>query len=718
MRKITTLFAACLIAGTSMAQTDFTWVGGEEQKVWNYSIVNWAEEIMPGMLFPGPFTAGSNAIFNDNVTEGAENLKLDGVVTVGGIKYNGTKDIKISRTNTGNFTTDVLKGDATLIKEGTGTFALAVENELTGGSVVKEGILRMDEAPLAATQYNPFGAKVVLEGGAVDLATAKSKSSDAEYIRTSPIIEIPEGKSGTIMMASYTYFSGSIKGAGDLTIAFEGERGYMQNRPASAGMSDWSEYTGKNIKLEYIENTQNTASLMVLGTNKTFDPDSPTYEGAEVTFADKSITLGAKAGIAMESGTTAWVIGELKADDETARIMGYRSNSNGPRPYWIVGGLNTDVVLKARFVSPASQNYNANCFIKVGTGTYTFTNNNSLIQVVGLRIDEGKILVCDDVLRGNYSGAVGGNVVVNANGILGGTGRIQTHSNNGTVNVYGKLEPGANGYGNRFGTLMISDSLNVNPLSKYEIPFSYKVTDGAATTHTIYNGGTNRQHLNLRPGSVTEIEIMDVNKYDKVNVRGNLRFYTEPDNKPKIQVVIPSSYSINDGDEFEIITAFTCTNADNAEVDDYFDITYPSIEGVTWSSEIKYEDLEAETFDNIMTNIDGTEYPMDAPVTVTGKKYSIVVKASGNGVGIQDNKVSAEEVVTLYPNPTYNDFKVSANDVEINSVEVYGLQGQLVKSQVVSGNEATIGISQIPAGVYLVKVYTTNGVAVQKLVKK
>lgn len=672
MRKITTLIAACFIAGTGFAQEQREWQGGQTAgDLWDHTTTNWLDP-NSSLPFPKSFAAGNFAIFTDKVKEGSETVTVVGEMKTAGVTYKASKDITLKRNTTTNFTTDFLSGDGTLIHEGTGTFAIGVENKLTGGSIVKSGVLRMEEASITGALYNPFGAKVVLEGGTVDFGS--KKSTDKQYIQMQPTtIEIPAGQKGTVRFAHFTYFNGIFEGAGELTIALEGERGYIGEKTIANGISDFSKYTNKTINLEYYDSGSGKSKigLLMFVTDKTFTPDSPTFEGADSTFANKSLVLGPKAGIATESGTIGYVIGELKSDDETSQVFGYRSKSNSPKPYWIVGGLNTDVVFKGRFSSPSTENYNALGFIKVGTGTYTFTNNDNLMQVIGLEIRDGKILVCDDVLRGLHSGGIGGNVVVKENGVLGGTGRIQTHKN-GMVDVYGKLEPGANG----IGTLMISDSLRTEP-------------DATAMA---------KQNLNLYPGSVSEFEIKSKDAYDKVEVYGNVSFKTG-EGKPTIKVVIPGAYNIQDGDQFEILSAFTC----NDEAID-FNIEYPTIQGVTWSYDIVKLGEEE--------NNQNPRIPEGSAL-----KFKLVIKAAGSGVGIQDQKVVAD-VVTLYPNPTYSDFKVSANDVEINSIEVYNIQGQLVKVQVANESEVTVGVSEIPAGVYIVKVYTTSGIAVQKLVKK
>jgi len=681
MKKITTLLAACLVVGTSFSQNQREWNGGQTEKVWDYTTSNW---LNPSSILPIPtnFNAGDNAIFNDKVSEGAEKLTLVQDIKVQDIIFNSSKDITVTRpfklgedglpkdtvvgNNTYNiYTRQKLTGEGALIIDGTGTFTLNLENQLTGGTILRNGRIKIFKDKHFFSGENIFGAKLYFDGsnGIADIGT--SAPSGVYPDATAPF-EIPAGVTATVEAPRYANFISPIIGEGNLLIKSGGERMHIGGRNK---IMQWDEFKG-NVRVERLEMAGVSPGWygVILNSTKTFDAE--TWEGIDSTFYNRKLEIGPGAGIATESGTRAYIFGEITADDENGKIGSYYGNSTGPTIYLIVGTLGTDVVLPAKVAIHGTSNYNKYGFIKVGGGTYTFTNNYNWICTIGLEVREGKVLISNDpTLRANSFGGVGALTQVKENGAFGGIGRT-----GGDVVVDGKLEPGLDKV---IGTLMIVDSLKVNP-------------DAAALA---------KKNLTLNAGSETEFHIYNGNVYDKVEVYGNVSFKSDGAGKPKLKLVAPGAYTINDGDQFEVLSAFTCS-----EEAPEFDIEYPAINGVSWSYDIVRLD-------------ENTDNPNPTIPEGAALKFKIVVKASGSAVGIEDNN-SVAEAVAVYPNPTYGEVKISGNDVEISSVEIYNLQGQMVKSQATTGNEVILQINEVPAGVYFIKVYTTNGMVVQKLIKK
>ncbi|TXK73049.1 T9SS type A sorting domain-containing protein [Mesonia sp. K4-1] len=69
--------------------------------------------------------------------------------------------------------------------------------------------------------------------------------------------------------------------------------------------------------------------------------------------------------------------------------------------------------------------------------------------------------------------------------------------------------------------------------------------------------------------------------------------------------------------------------------------------------------------------------------------------------------------VQLFPNPATEHFQLKTNE-EIKSLTVYSLNGkEILKFQ----NQNTYDVSQLPAGIYFVKMETLNGTGIQKLIK-
>ena len=71
--------------------------------------------------------------------------------------------------------------------------------------------------------------------------------------------------------------------------------------------------------------------------------------------------------------------------------------------------------------------------------------------------------------------------------------------------------------------------------------------------------------------------------------------------------------------------------------------------------------------------------------------------------------------VKLYPNPTSGQLSIEAE--EMTTVSVYDLVGQCVMQMTAKDGQADLDMSQLQNGIYLVKVSTANGSAMQRVVK-
>lgn len=697
MKKITLLFSLIFAISAISAQTSFKWYGAQAEQVWDYGTANWLDPSFP-VPIPKTFAEGATAIFDDTSVDGSDTIKLSGVVSVADVNINATKTYVLRRAGT----TDTLKGSGTLIKDGEGLFVMDLPNLMEGGTIIKNGKLMMEKQ----TTPNIFGAKLVLEGGIANFATTSSSS----YPSISVPIEIPSGKTGSIECSRYSYFNSPISGSGNLTIFVGGERTYLGLKNSAP---DWSNFSG-NVRIEpYVMSGVNPGFRgLVLNTNKTFK-DTLDGENIDSTFYNRRLTLANGAQLVAESGSRGYAIGELVSEDSTTILAGYYKNSTTPNIRYFVGGLNTDVIYSGRIAecNGATKGYNKVGFYKVGTGTYTLTHHNNNI-IGGVVIIDGTLNFSDEVWRGTYRGSAGNSVLVKPRGTIGGTGRIQ-----GNVDVYGGLKPG----NKNTGTLLITDSLAKNPLSKYDIPVSYSFkymnTGGTEATYTFRNGGNRAFNLNLHAGSVSEFEINSASDYDKVIVSGKLKFGpdTTAIGKPKIKIVAGENISINDGDKFEIIKTSTVDAASEA-----FDIEFPQIDGITWSVEARYDTVTVDEEEFTLSTQVATQTNADSTaVTVLktdGKivNYKVIVIANGS-TGIK-NIIS--NTVKVFPNPTAGMLTFESLEATINNIEIISIHGQIIENRNVLSSNISIDISHLPAGVYYARVKTKSGTEMQKIMLK
>ena len=74
-------------------------------------------------------------------------------------------------------------------------------------------------------------------------------------------------------------------------------------------------------------------------------------------------------------------------------------------------------------------------------------------------------------------------------------------------------------------------------------------------------------------------------------------------------------------------------------------------------------------------------------------------------------------LVAVYPNPTHEQFTIQSNSVEINEIVIFDLMGKEVLHTEALNNHCTINVSQLPAGLYLLKIHSENQtIIVKKLV--
>jgi len=76
-----------------------------------------------------------------------------------------------------------------------------------------------------------------------------------------------------------------------------------------------------------------------------------------------------------------------------------------------------------------------------------------------------------------------------------------------------------------------------------------------------------------------------------------------------------------------------------------------------------------------------------------------------------------ENAYNIYPNPTNSNITVSGENISL--VEVYNICGQKVISLETKTSSVNVNMSELTAGVYMVKIVDNNGNAtVNKIVKR
>jgi hypothetical protein len=73
----------------------------------------------------------------------------------------------------------------------------------------------------------------------------------------------------------------------------------------------------------------------------------------------------------------------------------------------------------------------------------------------------------------------------------------------------------------------------------------------------------------------------------------------------------------------------------------------------------------------------------------------------------------------IYPNPTTGELRVTSYELQVTSIEVFDIYGRTVSTHYsILTTHYSIDISHLPTGLYFVKVFTENGVFVEKVIKQ
>jgi ligand-binding sensor domain-containing protein len=110
------------------------------------------------------------------------------------------------------------------------------------------------------------------------------------------------------------------------------------------------------------------------------------------------------------------------------------------------------------------------------------------------------------------------------------------------------------------------------------------------------------------------------------------------------------------------------------------------------------------------------------------KTNSEVFIATANGIISYKNEANSvnppfglQDIleVKVLPNPASNDlnFELPAN-MNISSIEILNIEGTIVKSQRINNHQNTINVSDLPSGMYVIRMQTDKGLVMKKLVKR
>jgi hypothetical protein len=82
--------------------------------------------------------------------------------------------------------------------------------------------------------------------------------------------------------------------------------------------------------------------------------------------------------------------------------------------------------------------------------------------------------------------------------------------------------------------------------------------------------------------------------------------------------------------------------------------------------------------------------------------------------GVEDIKVAEKAALKVYPNPAVSNVTVTAGQ-DITDIALFNLAGAQVSADVlVNGNQATLNVDNLPAGIYILKANDQSTKVIKK----
>lgn len=440
-------------ATTSTNAPALTWRGDGVNNFWDIATTaNWRNGATPTLY-------GDTALvtFDDS---GSNNptIYLTQTLLPGAVTFNATKNYTLGGTG-------VLSGATSLLKAGSGTLTLSVNNSYTGGTLIAGGTVSLNTVGAAGS------GGITVSNGTLTLNSVGGPATTANnLIFPGPAtLSVPSGNNNQAT-------TGSWSGTGALTLNIA-SGGTYSPRGSMSGFSG-SVTMGAAGTLRFYGSAGSSAASFNLG------PGTANL----ITRDGGTVSLGSLSG-----GAGTFLRGASSSDVATT---------------FLIGGNNASTT----FAGTITNGNNANRSValnKQGAGTLTLTGTNGSSGPT--TVSTGKLLV-----NGNHIFATN-TVTVNATGTLGGTGII-----GGNTTVNGTLAPGTS-----IGTLTFAGNLTFNSGSRaqFEISRNPFTNDQVTVLGTLARGGT----LEVLNTSVELLEAGDnFQLFNAPNTSGNFAAYDLP----------------------------------------------------------------------------------------------------------------------------------------------------------------------------------------------
>ena len=114
--------------------------------------------------------------------------------------------------------------------------------------------------------------------------------------------------------------------------------------------------------------------------------------------------------------------------------------------------------------------------------------------------------------------------------------------------------------------------------------------------------------------------------------------------------------------------------------------------------------------------VEGTFYFTVQAINSAGNATKVLTVTIEDGVSVSENEISD---IRIYPNPTTGKLKIENGELRIEDIVIFDISGRKQKIEREKGErKVLIDISELPVGVYFLRIKTEQGKVVKKVVKE
>ena len=197
-----------------------------------------------------------------------------------------------------------------------------------------------------------------------------------------------------------------------------------------------------------------------------------------------------------------------------------------------------------------------------------------------------------------------------------------------------------------------------------------------------------------------------------INAKVKNDFYSIDANDKYIHIIYKNNSSVNNSVRVNYFTPTDTYSVQQSFPNEYLVLNGSEGEVIIDASSVAEWTGNVRKLSIVLTNYDGTS---EVPANVdTGTLEIDRVVVNNSNTPLSQESLLLNQEISLYPNPVVNKLNIDSN-FEIQKVEIYNLNGQLVKT---FENIENGDISELNSGVYLVKIHSPENSITKKIIKQ